>query len=293
MRDKNIFLLFFILTFTKPVQIFCQNAPVVEEKSMQLKGVVIENETNLPLAYVNVGILNKPVGTVSDLVGNYSLVFKNNNLTDTLQVSIVGYVTQRILLSELFKANNKNINLTKKITFLKELVVTNKKSNAKIIGRQKTGKLLQISLHNKNNVEETIGSEIGMKVKIRKEAVIKDVNWYFSANNFKMIKLRVNVYALKNNLPDTLLCNKEIFVTIENSKTGWQKIDLVPYNITVIGDFVIALQWIEGKQEKKEDPITIIPVGLSLSKDTYVRVASQDKWKKIGFSLSFFVTLLL
>jgi len=43
---------------------------------------------------------------------------------------------------------------------------------------------------------------------------------------------------------------------------------------------------------KKENPVTILPVAATpFAKNCYVRIASQDKWKKMGVNLSSFVTL--
>ena len=36
-----------------------------------LKGVVLDKEINRPIAYVSVGILNKPIGTVTDTTGHF------------------------------------------------------------------------------------------------------------------------------------------------------------------------------------------------------------------------------
>lgn len=282
------------LLLSVPFLAFCQNPNSTNENTFLLRGTISEQESNTPLPYINIGILNKPVGTVSDINGNYNLLIDKENWADTLQISSVGYFTKKVVVNDLIRTNDWHIQLVKKITLLQEVIVTNKKTKEETVGREKSGKLVQVSIHNKESVAETIGSEMGMKIKIKKEgSLLGDFNWYISANNFNNIKFRVNIYALKNNMPDTLLCNKDIFVTVENFKTGWSKFDLEPYNITVNDDFVITLQWIDSKMEKKENPVTMIPVKLSLfSKNTYARVASQDKWKRMGMNLSCFVTLL-
>lgn len=126
----------------------------------------------------------------------------------------------------------------------------------------------------------------------RKNAILKDFNFYISANNFNSIKFRVNIYSVKNDMPDTLLYDKQIFATVDNFKTGWTKLDLEQYGIKVNHDFIITVQWVESKMEKKENPVTIVPVALTpFSKNCYVRIASQDKWKRMGMRMSNFITL--
>ncbi|MEJ7682928.1 MAG: carboxypeptidase-like regulatory domain-containing protein [Segetibacter sp.] len=250
MKNNKILLLFSFLLWTIPILAFSQNST---NDNIILKGVITEQESNLPLSYVSIGIIDKPVGTISDTSGNYSLVISKENLSDTLQISLVGYKTNKISVNEFILTNDKNVKLTRRTFLLPKVIVTNKKRNAEIIGRQESGKLIQVSVHNKKTADETIGSEMGMRIKTkRSSSLLKDLNWYFSANNFRTIKFRVNIYSIKNNFPDTLLCNKQIFATVENFKTGWNKIYLEPYNIVINGDFIITLQWIESKMDKKK-----------------------------------------
>jgi CarboxypepD_reg-like domain len=273
---------------------FGQSANPANEHAIYLKGVIIDQESKLPLAYTNIGIADQPFGTLSDTSGNFSIPINKENLSDTLLVSLTGYYTKRIAVSDFMATNDKTIRLTIKFTELKEVIVTNKKQNTEIIGRQGDGKLVQLSVHNKTSAEETIGSELGMRIKTKRtDATLKDLNWYISANNFDQIKFRINVYSIKDGWPDTLICNKQIFASVGKFKTGWINIDLEPYAIAINGDFIITLQWVESNTEKKEKPITMLPVALTpFSKNAYARIASQDKWKKMGVSLSFYVTLI-
>ena len=264
-------------------------------ENITLKGIVLDKETNAPLAYVSVGILNGPWGTVTDTTGHFIFNIGQEIDSDTLQLSIVGYSTLRISVKDFMSASDKTIRLSEKIQPLAEVTVTNSKQrvHTEIIGRQAVSKLVQVSVHNKKSADETIGSEMGMRYKTsRKNAIIKDFNFYVSANNFNFIKFRVNIYSVQNDMPDSLLYDKQIFATVDHFKTGWTKIDLEQYNIQVHGGFIVTVQWIESRMDKKENPITILPVALTpFSKNCYVRIASQDKWKRMAVNLSSFVTL--
>jgi hypothetical protein len=257
-----------------------------------LKGQVIDQQLNIPLAYTSIGIAGKPVGTVADSAGNYHLTITAENTGDSLLVSLVGYQSIKISISEISNATDKNIFLSRKNNVMEEVVITSSKTSTEIIGREKSGKMLQLALHNTKAPEQTIGSELGMKIKThRSNALLKNLNWNISANNFNRIKFRINVYAIKNDLPDSLLSSKAIFGQIDDFKTGWIQFDLTPYDIKINGDFIITLQWIESLIEKKEKPVTLIPVGLSFAKNCYFRSASQDNWERKGIKLSYYVTL--
>ena len=285
-------LLTLILICTLAVQNFAQSSI---SENVTLKGFVLDKEANKPLAYVSVGILNKSIGTVADTAGHFIFNIGKENFADTIQVSIVGYSALKISVKDFMSRSDKAIKLFVKFEPLPEVRITNsiQRTNTEIIGREAVSKLVQISIHNKKTSDETIGSEMGMRYKTnRKNDIIKNFNFYISANNFNFIKFRINIYAVKDDMPDTLLYNKQIFSTINNFKTGWTKIDLEPYNIKVTGEFIMTVQWIESRMVKKENPITIIPVAATpFSRKCYMRIASQDKWRRMGVNLSNFVTL--
>lgn len=290
MKFKISLALIFILAFT--IQTFAQSAAT---ENIIIKGVVLDKETNAPLAYVSVGVLNKSQGTVCDTIGHFAFKIAQENLIDTLQISIVGYTTFRISVKDFMASNSMTIKLSAEVKQLAEVTVISSapRVNTEAIGRQKVSKLVQVSVHNKTSVDETVGSEMGMKYSTnKKNAIVKDFNFYVSANNFNFIKFRVNIYSVKNDMPDTLICDKQLFATINDFKTGWTKIDLEQFNIKIKGEFIITIQWIESRMNKKENPITILPVAVTpFSKNCYTRIASQDKWKRMGINLSSFVTI--
>ena len=290
MKIRQVLTLIFILS--SAIHVFAQT---LSRENIILNGKVLDKETNLPLAYVSIGVLNKSQGTVSDTLGHFAFSITNENLSDTLQFSIVGYVSLRIAVKDFLSNADKSTKLTVNVTQLADVTVTSSspRNNTEIIGRQGSGKLTQISIHNKTSADETIGSEMGMLYKTNKQnAILKDFNFYISANNFNYIKFRVNIYSLKNGMPDSLMCNKQIFATADNFKTGWAKIELEKYNIKVANEFVVTVQWIESRMEHKEKPITIVPFAATpFSKSCFVRIASQDKWIRKGMKLSNFITI--
>ena len=290
MKCKLLLIVIFFSICSNPVI----SQPITTE-NISLSGHVVAQEYNQPLAYASVGVLNKPQGTVTDTTGRFVFQVTKENFEDTLQVSLVGYFTKKVAVKDFVENADKTIRLSVKIMELAEVTVTNARANTntEIIGRQATGKLVQVSLHHKTSVVETIGSEMGMHYSTKnKNALLKDFNFYISANNFNLIKFRINIYTVKNDLPEALLYDKQIFATVNDFKTGWIKLNLEDYKIKIPGDFIVTVQWIESRMDKKENPITIIPVAVApFSKNCYVRVASQDRWKRMGVNVSSFVTL--
>lgn len=289
MKAKILIAALFILSFSTAT--FSQN---LTKESITVKGKIIQQDNSQPLAYASTGILNKSIGTLTDTLGNFNFQISQENLTDTLQISLVGYFSKQIAVKSFVESNERIIRLRVKVIELAEVKIANRKLNTETIGRQSNGKFIQVSIHNKKSVEQTIGSEMGMRFKTKKtNTTLKDFSFNISGNNFNSIKYRINIYSVKDNMPDTLIYNKQIFMTLDNFKTGWTKVDLEPYNIKPPQDFIVTIQWVESRMDKKEDPVTLIPVGKTFfSKNCYARIASQDKWKRMGMNLSSIVTLL-
>lgn len=84
---KYLVILFFILN----ISIFSQN--------LTIKGKVIDSETLQPLLSANLVIADKNIGTAADENGGFILT-GNFNEEDILQVSYVGYTSQKILLKD-------------------------------------------------------------------------------------------------------------------------------------------------------------------------------------------------
>jgi hypothetical protein len=268
------------------------NAAPVTLPELVIHGKVMDRSTNQPLAYASIGIADKPFGTLCDSLGNFSFTIGEEDLSDTIRISMIGYQTIEISVRDYNIETGLMVWLVPKATELSEVVVVPLHDSTQILGRRNTSKLLQVSIHKKHSIQETIGSEMGMRYKTgRTHAYLKDVNFYFSANSFNSIKLRINIYTVKNNMPDTLIGDRQIFVTLDEFKTGWTSVDLQAQNIRVPNDFIITMQWVESRMEKTGKFITLVPIAFTTSKNCYARVASQDKWQRLGVSLSNFITI--
>lgn len=229
--------------------------------------------------------------------GEFTLDLSHALPTDTLKLSLVGYAPLEFLVSDLSNDTIQQVfHLTPRAIALTEVQVIGKKEVKEMtIGRKARGGILQATFNpSTTRIQDKLGTEIGMKMSYSEKSpgVLKAFHWYISSNNFNYLKFRVNIYSLKNGLPDSLMTNQNIVVEIPQKKTGWVTIDLQPYHIMVASDFVVSLQWLESKIADSETPRIWIPGAVSPFGSTYYRDASQDKWKKTLAKISCYVTLL-
>ncbi|MFA5296688.1 MAG: carboxypeptidase-like regulatory domain-containing protein [Lutibacter sp.] len=262
----------------------------------EIKGKIVDIQSNLPLPYVNIGIANKGVGTVSNDNGAFILKLNENiKMNDSVIFSYLGYTTQKIKVAELNSKIN-NILLEPEINALKEVVIVKTKTpKLKKIGRTSKGfGLMHANFYTyyEKDVDDRLSKEIGMQLEIKKNCQINSLNFNITSNDFKKLKFRVNFYKIKNGLPDELIVNQNIIFEIDNEFLGWFTVDLKPYDIyfeSDTGDIVVTIQWVESEKANSKSKYFAISTAVSPLNTAFFREKAMDVWTKSNQSLSFYL----
>ncbi len=238
-------------------------------------GQVIDAATKEPLPYVNIGLLEKNIGTVSDETGYFELeVNTEQNSRDTLRFSMIGFETKSYTLNDFINQNEIEVYLTEKSTALDEVILNSKRKNyqTKILGNKTTSKALYAAF-----TSNKLGNEMGFIVRARKHPMIlKKFNISLVENDYGSIKFRLNIYDVLNGLPNKTLLTDNLFIETEES-TGIVSLDLTPYEIILDQDFFIAIEWIEDL-----GPGKLYFSGGFFGAPLFAREVSQGTWEKIG-----------
>lgn len=238
-------------------------------------GQVIDAAIKEPLPYVNIGLLNKNIGTVSDETGYFELeVNTEQNSRDTLRFSMIGFETKSYTLNDFINQNEIEVYLTEKSTALDEVILSSKrkKYQTKILGNKTTSKALYAAF-----TSNKLGNEMGFIVRARKHPMIlKKFNISLVENDYGPIKFRLNIYDVLNGLPNKTLLKDNIFIETEES-SGIVTLDLTPYEIILDQDFFIAIEWIEDL-----GPGKLYFSGGFFGAPLFAREVSQGTWEKIG-----------
>ena len=248
-------------------------------------GIIKNTQTNEPIPYVNLGILNRDKGTVSNEKGEFSLEIPNEYVNDTIKISSIGYETKIFIANEFIKIlkENKTITLSEKTIELNEVVVSNKKLKEKVLGNKTKSKMMRGGFRNAE-----LGNELGIKIKIKKSPTyINKFHANVTSNTGEKMKFRLNFYSIEKGLPKEKLINQNIIFSID-SKEGEFTLDLSKYNLVVEKDFYLTMELIENQGNKENE--VFFSAGL-MGNATVTRLTSQAEWKKlgsigIGFSLT-------
>ena len=251
-----------------------------------LQGRIIDALTKEPLPFVNVGVLKKELGTVSNEDGFFFLEVPDVFAKETLRFSMIGFDERDFQVADLeaILLSNNTLVLAEQTTFLEEVVLTaEKKWDTRVSGNATTSKLLITGF-----TSNQLGNEIALFVKVKKTpAYIEGIQFSVVENIYPEVRFRVNVYSSEYRFPDENILKENIFVTLEQSE-GIISVDLKEYDILVDDDVFISLEWID---EDLGSEGLWFSAGV-FGKSIYARSTSQAEWKKQrGLSLGMSVTL--
>ncbi|GLR17313.1 hypothetical protein GCM10007940_19280 [Portibacter lacus] len=248
---------------------------------IQLEGKIIDSKTSQPQSYVNIGVIGKNIGTVSDRNGYFSLLVPEENYSDKMRISMIGYESIEMQVNEIenLLKSNKNIDLNPSNYEIEEVVISATNLKSKEVGNLKPKKNIFAAFG-----EDKLGNEMGIVIKIKKRrTILKDVSFALGENLNDTVRFRLNIYDMEKGKPGENLLKENIIIETSIEK-GIVKTDLSKYDIVVEDDFLLSIEWIE------DYPKDTLSFGATLfNKSVWVRETSQADLVKIpilGIGLS-------
>lgn len=249
------------------------------------KGRVIDGKSKEPIPYVNIGIKEAGIGTVSDEDGLFHLYLELDKYEPTTKIlfSALGYETLFIPISEIEFVYNEYPEVVLKPTILElnEVVVSNKgerfiKDN---IGYRNYGE--KNYGYWKDNI--ALGGELATRI-IAKSGLRRLNAFEFEVwhNPSDSLLVRINIYEDDGSLgkPGTNLntSGKNILATIKKD-VRMVRVDLRPFDIYTKNDFIISLELLQVYGE--EDLGLVLSASLN-GYGSYRKYASQDDWELLS-----------
>ncbi|WP_378179703.1 carboxypeptidase-like regulatory domain-containing protein [Aquimarina sp. SS2-1] len=263
------FLLFIASAFL-PLMIFSQY-------NIRIEAYVIDQKTNQPIPYVNIGFVDNGIGTVSREDGWFQLLYDESRIpkTATIQISSIGYKTLSFSANRFYNLLTKDnkLYLKPEVEVLEEAVIYAGKNVRDSLGYFSYASNLMAYWKDK----QALGGEMGSLIKLGKKrnTKIHKLKFNILENSADSILVRVNVYDVRRGKPNRNILRNNIYHAISKKK-GEETIDLAPYNIRTDDDFIISLELIKVYGENIEFAITASPRGKA-----YLRYVSKDAWKRL------------
>ena len=268
------------------VFIFGNSFPV--HSQITLKGNIRDAKSNSPLAYVNIGISKKNIGTTSQENGWFSIKIPAENLLDTLRFSLVGYEQLEVAINTLSADKTVEIKLNEKAAWLKELKILGGKPVEKSYGIKKRGGPIHFTdgMFSQDDI-----FEIGQLIKLGSSpAQITSANLYVDSDTEDSASFRINFYRYDKDKPSGRIVEKSILQK-HLVKNGWLRFDLTQAEIVLDGNFIVAIECLPnpGKMGK---PLTY-EVKLGGSSKSFYRRNSQGQWNTPPHHYCLFITALV
>ncbi len=214
-----------------------------------LTGKVLEQDSNIPISYANIGILNTTTGTISNNDGSFTIEIPASYLGKNVLFSAIGYEKKSLTINAFKEDAEVIIYLNEKAFDLDEVIISASAKEVKErnswLGNRKKNLLFQGMLSaNSSSAGAAMTLLIDRKEHSDLEFMDK-VSLFITKNTLPEFKIRVRFLEVDhNNLPGDDLFGESIIVS-STIKRGWLDFDLSPYKYRIrYTSFFIMFEWI-------------------------------------------------
>jgi hypothetical protein len=206
--------------------------------SQSQKGIVLSSENNTAIGYVNIGIIGRNIGTVSDESGNFTINLDNDYNNDSLRFSMIGYESKTFLVKSFKEDSVKKIYLKPRLYNMQEVHVVYHRPKKIRLGTPVTSNDLRSGFANNN-----LGSEMGINVFVKRRVKLKDINLNVAVCTFDSVTYRLNIYNQVNQTGYKNILTKPVYISFtKNMVNKVISFNLSKYSIIIEGDVIIALE---------------------------------------------------
>lgn len=239
---------------------------------MSINGVVLDKSTKQVLGYASIGIIGKPIGTISNETGEFALTVSPKNSNDSLKIFSIGYLPKVLLVSEYMNLSNKLIELEAAPLQLEEVVVKSKKVKFKKLGTDKYSKNNCTGFADASNNWK--GSEAAVLIHNSKNVLVESFSFYVIQNKYTdSLLFRLMFYKkIKNDWVGSTFLKKPIIFKL-GIRQGEFTLDLKEHNIRWSEDFFVSLECLMDDME-----ITKFCYSGSINTPSYYKVKAFSKW---------------
>lgn len=220
-----------------------------------LKGKVLEQYSNAPISYANIGVLNTTTGTISNTDGSFAIEIPTAHLEKNLLFSAIGYEKRSLTINAFKEDTEIIIYLDEKAFGLDEVVISASTKKVKEkhswLGNRKKNLLFQGMISANSS---SAGAAMTLLID-RKEypdlKFIDKASLFITKNTLPDFKIRVRFLEVgTNNLPGDDLFGESIIIC-SNIKRGWLDFDLSPYKYRISNtSFFIMFEWILDDKDR-------------------------------------------
>ena len=113
--------------------ILCAFACLAQAQSITVSGRILDKETNEPLVFASIGVRGKPIGTVSNSIGEFDFHVPSNFRNEILIISMLGYENLETPIRNLANRDTVIFRLNKAVQMLDEVIIQDSLTGGDIV----------------------------------------------------------------------------------------------------------------------------------------------------------------
>lgn len=270
---------------------------VVSLHGQVITGKVIDSSNAEPLVYASIGVIDSPIGTITDENGNFKIDVNGQLPNATIRISTISHKPKSFTIEELSNKEN-TIKLILDTLHLAEVLV------------RPSGKIKVVGSFNNNTTikagwggyEYGKGYDVGLKIQLGAKPVnLKTLHMNVYKQSFDTVILRLHIRSISHRMPSEELLSSNILIAITKS-SGLVDIDLSNYNLVFKGDIALSLEWIRAVGAHKDrfwkpikkfafEPYPVVYFNHSKQGTTYYRRGCENKWLRQNMSPCIYLTV--
>ncbi|RZK29686.1 MAG: alpha/beta fold hydrolase, partial [Hymenobacter sp.] len=247
-----------------------------------LVGVVLDQVTQQPVPFATLGVPQQPLGTAANEAGAFRLVLPATASPTAVVVSSVGYEAATLPLAT-WPTGPQTIRLRPARVALGEVVVRGGKAKTKTFGRTGTSTFMVARMYTEPDlVSDELAKEQGTIVPVDPYCVLRDVNFFVAFNRFRTVTFRLQLYSVRQGLPDRPLLRRNIFVDVTQPR-GWVRVDLQADSLVLRGlnEVAVTLQWVRSEAQEGSQKAFGIAAVPTPGHSILFRDKSQALWRAV------------
>jgi hypothetical protein len=265
-----------------------QNSIILRKEKMvkseyHLKGKVVEAKNNKGIPFVSLALIKQNQGVLCNENGFFEMSVLENQINDSVEISSVGFVRQRLAIKELLQSTQTIISLQEKVETIDPVVVCARDYKTETLGNDAFFPMGNLYL-------DTHGQQTALFIENAKErsGEINNVSFYISKKGNAQAPFRIHIYKLDSLIhkPGGDLLN-ESFVVKPNVENGWCTVDVSKFHIRIPANgFFVAIEGVYPSVfiDQKDTAISFTNEGES--DDFYETPSIVSYGQKIGYSKS-------
>jgi CarboxypepD_reg-like domain len=247
----------------------------------QIKGRCVD-EKGKPILYANVGVVDSPMGAVTNAEGEFVIDGEFVTAKNTIIVSCMGYQTKSIVVDSKVTIEVVMQPVVYELNEVKIATSNYKFTEEKRIGNNSLSNHISVGYDSKY-----MGAEVGryFKVKKGKKYKVEKMHFKIATLGCKKATFRINFYkALDEDNIDTERYNYEDII-MEVSKTGEVDVDLKDHKIIFENGFLVTIERLEYIEVAGQDKV-MFNSNLFCG-PFYIRENHSEKWdtKRIKYNI--------